>query len=221
MSNFSFVNEEFYAAVVAPQQLDALLENGWRHFGTHFFRYNLAFYKNEIRRVFPLRIRLSDFSFSKSQRRVLRKNQDLRAIIRPIEINAEKEILFERHKRRFNDNIPFSLYDFLSFDAASVPCKASEICVYRENDLLAASFFDVGERAVSSIYAMFAPEETSRSLGIFTMLLEIDWARTHAKDFFYQGYAYEGNSFYDYKKRFRASEKFDWNGKWENFSEDL
>ncbi len=219
--DFPYITEEFYSLETTPQQMDSLWSNGWRHFGTHFFRYNLALHENEIRRVFPLRIRLSDFSFSKSQRRVLKKNHDLQTIIRPIEITIEKEILFEQHKRRFTDNTPFSLYDFLSFDPANVPCKALEVCIYREEDLLAASFFDVGGQAVSSIYAMFKPEETSRSLGIFTMLLEIDWAREHAKDFFYQGYTYEGNSFYDYKKRFRALEKFDWSSSWERFSKDL
>ena len=210
-----FINEEFYLSEASPPQMDAFWAKGWRHFGTYFFRYSLGVYEAEIRRVLPLRIRLADFSFSKSQRRVFKKNQDLRAVIRPIEITAEKEQLFERHKQRFTSNAPFSLYDFLSFDAARVPCKGLEVCVFRETELLAVSFFDVGERAVSSVYAMFAPEETARSLGIFTLLLEIEWARANKKDFLYQGYAYNGNSFYDYKKRFRALEKFDWKDKWE------
>jgi arginine-tRNA-protein transferase len=215
-----FINEEFYALKASPEQMDTLWADGWRHFGTHFFRYSLGLYEAEIRRVQPLRIRLKDFSFSKSQRRVLRRNQDLQTIIRPAEITTEKELLFELHRQRFKRDAPFSLYDFLSYDAARVPCEALEISVYLENELLAASFFDVGERAVSSIYAMFAPEAAERSLGIYTLLLEIDWARENKKDFLYQGYAYEGNSFYDYKKRFRALEKFDWKGSWESFTEE-
>lgn len=214
-----FINEEFYSSKASPEQMDAFWADGWRHFGTHFFRYNLGFYEAEIRRVFPLRIRLKDFSFSKSQRRVFKKNQDLRVVIRPVEITAEKELLFELHRQRFKRDAPFSLYDFLSYEPARVPCEALEVSVYRETELLAASFFDVGARSVSSIYAIFAPEEASRSLGIFTMLLEIEWARASGKDFFYQGYAYEGNSFYDYKKRFRALEKFDWKNNWEDFDE--
>ncbi len=213
-----FINEDFNTLNVAPNRMDALLANGWRHFGTHFFRYNFSFYEGKVCRVFPLRIRLAAFSLSKNKRRILKKNQDLQTVIRPIEITAEKESLFERHKRRFKCGVPDSIYDFLSFDAANVPCEALEICVYSGEQLLAASFFDVGKTAISSIYAMFAPEETSRSLGIFTMLLEIDFALKHGKTFYYQGYAYEQHSFYDYKKRFRALEKFDWNGNWESFN---
>jgi arginine-tRNA-protein transferase len=171
-------------------------------------------HEGRICRVLPLRIRLSDFSFSKSQRRIFKKNQNLQTVIRPIEITDEKENLFERHKRRFKSGVPASLYDFLSFDAAKTPCEALEVCVYKNEKLLAASFFDVGAKAISGIYAVFEPEETSRSLGIFTMLLEIDFALANGKSFYYQGYAYEGNSFYDYKKRFRALERFDWNNCW-------
>ena len=139
-SGFSFVNEEFYASRVAPHQLDALLSGGWRHFGTHFFRYNLGFYEQEIRLVIPLRIDLTCFSFSKSQRRIVGKNQELQTVIRPVEITAEKESLFEEHKRRFKENAPDSLYNFLSSDAARVPCEALEVCVYENEKLLAASF---------------------------------------------------------------------------------
>ncbi len=215
--DFSFINEEFSAFETLPHQLDFLLENGWRHFGTQFFRYNLGFYQNEIRRVIPLRIRLADFSISKSQRRVLRKNRDLQIIIRPIEISTEKKFLFERHKQRFDQGVPDSIFDFLSFSPSNVPCEANEVCVYKNGKLLAASFFDVGAKTTSGIYAIFAPEENRRSLGVFTMLVEMDFALKNNKKFYYQGYAYEGESFYDYKKRFSALEKFDWRGNWIEF----
>ena len=209
-----FINEEFYTPNVSPQHLDALLGNGWRHFGTHFFRYNIGFYENDLRRVLPLRIRLANFEISKSQRRVRKKNQNLRVVFRPIEITPEKEDLFERHKQRFDHAVPDSLDDFLSSEPASVPCEALEVGVYKDEKLLAASFFDVGATTVSAVYAMFDPLEFSRSLGIFTMLLTIEHAAKNGKTFYYPGYAYQGNSFYDYKKRFFALEEYDWNGIW-------
>ena len=216
--DFRFINEQFYRLKVAPDELDTLLAHGWRHFGEQFFRYNLGFYENEIRAVLPLRIRLTDFTFTKSQRRVLKKNQDLQTVIRSIEITREKEFLFERHKQRFKTGVPDSLDSFLSFDAAKVPCEALEVCVYAGEKLLAVSFFDLGANSISSVYAMFAPEESSRSLGILTMLIEINFALKHGKSFYYSGYAYEGNSFYDYKKRFHGLEKYDWLENWEGFS---
>ena len=81
------------------------------------------------------------------------------------------------------------------------------------------SYFDIGGESVSGIYAMFEPKSAGRSLGIFTMLKEIEFARERGKEFYYLGYAYAGNSFYDYKKRFSGTEMFDWNGCWLPFQE--
>lgn len=212
------INEEFFARSVTGGQLDLLLENGWRHFGTHFFRYSLNIYNGEIRRVIPLRIRLAGMVLSRSQRRVLRRNGDLRVAIRPINVTPESEDLFHRHKQRFDHAVPASIYDFLSAEPSMEPCEAREITVHDGERLLAVSYFDVGDASVSGIYAMFDPTESARGLGIFTMLKEIEWAAANGRQFYYQGYAYEGTSFYDYKKRFPSTEAFDWRDSWAPFT---
>lgn len=209
-----YINEAFESPHVTPEQLDLLLADGWRHFGTYFFRYSLGIHEFDIRLVIPLRIRLADFSFSKSQRRVLRQNRDLTVTVHPAEITPESAELFDRHKRRFKWGVPDSIYDFLSNDPASVPCESMQVTARLDDRLVAVSYFDVGSRSISAVYGMFDPEFSDRSLGIFTMLKEIEFAQERRKEFNYQGYAYEGESFYDYKKRFRGTEVFDWKGTW-------
>ncbi len=213
LDRLEIINEEFHAAEVEPAILDHLLADGWRHFGTHFFRYNYGIYENEIRRVLPLRIRVNDLRFSKSQRRILNRNADLQTAIVPLDITSELHDLFHRHKLRFKSGVPDSIYDFVAREADK-PTDCRCVMVHEHGKLVAASFFDVGGEAVSSIYGIFDPEMRSRSLGIFTMLKEIEFAREHAKPFYYHGYAYEGESFYDYKKRFGALEIYDWKGSW-------
>lgn len=213
LDRLEIINEEFHATRIEPSVLDVLLADGWRHFGTHFFRYNFGMYENEIRRVLPLRIRVNDLKLSKSQRRVLTRNADLDTEICPVDIASEIHALFDRHKSRFKSGIPYSIYDFISRDTETpTQCRA---VIVRDNDrLVAASFFDIGGESISSIYAIFEPEMSSRGLGIFTMLKEIEFARERGKSLYYHGYAYEGESFYDYKKRFGALEIFDWKGNW-------
>ena len=213
-ADFEYINQAFEADKVTPAQLDALLANGWRHFGTYFFRYNLGMVGDDIRLVTPLRIRLSEFSFSKSQRRVLRENADLTVKIEPLAVNAEAEELFHRHKQRFDHYPPDTIYEFLAPDAESSPCETKQILVFDKDDLVAVSYFDIGERACSGVYAIFEPSHSKRGLGIFTMLKEIEYSIDRGKEFYYQGYAYEGESFYDYKKRFRGTEIFDWKNHW-------
>ncbi len=219
-ADFEYINQAFEAEHITPAQLDILLANGWRHFGTHFFRYNLGFHGFDIERVTPLRIRLSEFSFSKSQRRILRRNNDLDVLIRPFDIDAESEGLFERHKQRFKENTPDSIHDFLPNSVDASPCEANELRVLKNGELVAASYFDVGERTASGVYGIFEPTESRRSLGIFTMLKEIEYAIETGKEFYYQGYAYQGESFYDYKKRFHGTEAFDWANGWIKFTEE-
>ncbi|MGB5014456.1 MAG: GNAT family N-acetyltransferase, partial [Pyrinomonadaceae bacterium] len=127
---------------------------------------------------------------------------------------TEVHELFERHKRRFKTGIPNTIYDFIARDAESSPTELLQITVRDDERLVAISFFDLAERSVSAIYGCFDPEETSRSLGIFTMLKIMEYAGDLDFDLYYHGYAYEGSSFYDYKKRFSAIEAFDWNGNW-------
>lgn len=214
LDRLQFINEEFDATNVSPEQYDHLLADAWRHFGSHFFRYNYGIYEDEIRRVLPLRIRLADLTLSKSQRRVLRRNADLDVSIGPYEVTPETHDLFERHKRRFKTGVPNTIYDFISRDRLSSPTELFEITVRDNEKLVAASFFDLAERSVSAIYGCFDPDETTRSLGIFTMLKVMEYALDLGFEFYYHGYAYEGESFYDYKKSFTAIEAFDWNGKW-------
>jgi arginyl-tRNA--protein-N-Asp/Glu arginylyltransferase len=219
LENFRLINEEFYVEQLLPEQMDSLWANGWRHFGTHFFRYNVGLLIDDVRFVLPLRIRLKDFSFSKSQRRVLRRNEDLDVAIGPIVIDDATQQLFHSHKTRFNHGIPESIYNFISRHPDVSPCEAKEIRVSKDGELLAVSYFDVGSNSTSGIYAMFEPAITDRSLGIFTMLKEIEYSIDTGREFYYQGYAYQGPSFYDYKKRFRGTESFDWNVSWPAFDE--
>jgi leucyl-tRNA---protein transferase len=216
----NFINDEFTRATVTPAELDRLLADGWRHFGAQFFRYNLAIHEEEIRLVIPLRIRLSGFKLSKSQLRILRRNADTSVSTGPVVINEQIEDLFVRHKRRFERNPPDSIYTFLARKPDEEPCEVRQLSVHLDDELIAVSFFDVGAESCSSIYAMFEPDQARRGLGIFTMLKEIEFAAAEGKEFYYQGYCYSGNSFYDYKKRFFGTEAYLWNGLWVPFARE-
>lgn len=217
---FVFINEEFQAEKVSPDGIDTLWADGWRHFGDHFFRYSVGIHDFDVRIVMPLRIRLKDFSLTKSQRRVLNRNRDVTCKFRPINVTPAVNRLFDRHKTRFTSGVPASIIDFLGPSPEAMPVEALELAVFHADVLIAASYLDIGKTAVSGIYGMFEPTAERRSLGTFTLLKEIEFAIERGKDFYYLGYAYKGNSFYDYKKRFRGTEVFDWNGKWMPFKQD-
>ncbi|HMQ04473.1 MAG TPA: hypothetical protein PKD26_11200 [Pyrinomonadaceae bacterium] len=209
-----FINEEFVGSKVDPFGLDRLLAEGWRHFGPRFFRYSLALYGNDIRRVVPLRIRLSKFRRSRSQAKVVKKNIDVELAVERSAVTDEVEELFSIHRNRFRRHRPDSIYTFIAPNAAAEPCEVRQMSIRKNGKLIAASFFDVGNSSSSGIYAVFDPAESARSLGIFTQLAEIELAAVEGKEFYYLGYCYNGSSFYDYKKQFYGIEAYDWEGNW-------
>ncbi|RDI94538.1 GNAT family N-acetyltransferase [Meiothermus sp. QL-1] len=200
------IDEHFVAAQAPPQAMDLLWAGGWRHFGTHFFRYS----RLGEQRVIPLRVRLARFALRKSQQRVLKRNRDLEVRIGPAFANPEVEALFHRHKLRFKQNVPRSLYQFISPTPDRIPCRCHSLALYQGPRLVGISYLDEGEEAASSVYQCFEPALARRSLGILMLLLSIEQALEWGKRFYYPGYAYQAPSFYDYKKRLLGLEFYDW-----------
>ena len=219
MLSKSLIFEQSDIEKVSPQELDYYLLNGWRHFGSHFFRYNLSIHQEEVCRVFPLRIALNAYTNRKSFKKIIRKNQRFDVVIQPLTITKEKLMLFDVHRAKFEDNSHQSLYDFLS-PRPHTPIQPYEVCVYDGKKLIACSFLDIGENSTSSIYGMFDLAYSSYSLGIYTMLVEIAYSQENDKKHYYHGYCYDIKSFYDYKKKFPATEWFDWQGKWVSLGVD-
>jgi arginine-tRNA-protein transferase len=204
------IDESAYALQVLPEAFDRLLSQGWRHFGEYFFRYSYAEYELGNRlTIQPLRLNVAEFSPSKNQRRVLRRNADLRVEVGPVAITRAMRTIFHEHKQRFTSNVPDSLENFLGDRPGEVVnCLAFQ--AMQGTRLLAASFMDVGETSVSSVYAVFDPEEAHRSLGLFTMLEELRWCAENGKTYYYPGYGSVEPSNYDYKKDFKKLWHLDW-----------
>ena len=74
-----------------------------------------------------------------------------------------------------------------------------EIAVYDGAELIAASYIDVGDRSMASILCIYSQKYKKYSLGIYTMLLEIDLAKRLGLDYYYPGYVLDQPSAFDYK----------------------
>ncbi len=208
------INEYTIQQRLSHEHMDAAWANGWRHFGSYFFRYSRSGIDENSHHVIPLRIRLDQFKLSKSQKRIVSKNRDVQIVVRDAVRDQQKIDLFERHKRRFTDNVPDDLTNFTGDAPATVPCETKEICLFKDDRLIAASFWDIGHISTSSLYAMFEPDESKRSLGIYLIVLSILFSIQNNKIFYYPGYAHRESSFYDYKKKLNALYYFNWRGDW-------
>ena len=205
----------------SPEDIDKIWADGWRNFGTKFFRNQVDYLEKEEKwvKILPLRINLEKFTFRKNQLKVLRQNANTTEVrYQKIEINAEVEAMFQKHIERFFSNKPNAITDFLGENSELMPHDSLECALYDENKkLYATSYFGIGKESISSIYATFDTDFGKRSPGLHTLLEEIRYAQTHQKRYIYFGYAHDVPSHYDYKKQFNGLEFYDWQGNWVDF----
>lgn len=207
----------FASWAVSPSVMDQLWAGAWWHLGTTFFRQAAIPWRGRMEPLLHLRVRLDRFRLSASQRRILRKNADLRIVRREARVDALRRDLFDRHKQRFQDGVPQALDDFVGPMPSQVPVSALEFDVFHGRRLIAVSYLARGQRSVASLYGFFDPRFSNRSLGLLTMLEEIAFARTEGCDLYYPGYALREPSSMDYKKRFHGLEAYDWDRGWVEF----
>ncbi|MCA8946298.1 MAG: arginyltransferase, partial [Planctomycetes bacterium] len=82
-----------------------------------------------------------------------------------------------------------------------------EIC-YRDHGgrLLGVSLCDVSRRSISSVYHFFEPNESRRSLGVFSAVKEIELCRDKQVPYYYLGFWIEGCKAMEYKNRYAPCE---------------
>lgn len=140
----------------------------------------------------------------------MRRNDDLIKVIRPAVITDEKLELFDAwYAQRFNRVADLSTW----ISDGKKPFQMFELCLYKYDQLVACSFFDITPNLQYSTTAFYHPEEMKRSLGTFTLLCEIKQGLLDHKKYHYPGHAYDQSSMYDYKKRINHAEHFDWDTK--------
>ena len=211
------LEDTFISWSIAPSRMDELWAAGWWYLGPIFFRRAFIEWSGRLAPLQHLRVDLSRHTLSESQRRVLRRNRDLRVEFQTPRIDAERQDLFDRHKARFLEGIPRGLEDFLGPMPATNPVPTREVAIYDGDRLVAMSYLATGGRSVASLYCAFEPAESRRSLGIFTLLLELDWAKRNGCVFHYPGYALLEPSPMDYKKTLAGLEVYDWGRSWKPF----
>lgn len=201
-----------------PVVFDRYMEQGWRLLGYTIIRHNFAVCRSQMCGTIPLRIRLKDFRFSKSQRQLLRRNAELSVEYGPIKLTPEHDALFQVHsEQRFTERRPELLATFIGAKAHIEPVTGTSFTVRMPDGQIGAySFMHIGRQAVSGTYCFFHPDYSKFSLGTYTLLLELQKSLELNMEYYYPGYCYDVPSQFDYKLNFNALEAYNWKtGAWE------
>ncbi len=186
-----------------------LTDLGFRRSGEHIYRP----WCEGCGECKSVRVPLNHFKVSKSQKRVLKRNQDLEVSFEMPSSSDEVYHLYadyinQRHSD--GDMYPPSLEQFESFLCQGPAASNTRfICFRLEQKLLAVAVVDMLPKGLSAIYTFFDPAYDVRSLGRLAVLWQIRWAQSQAMDFVYLGYWIKACQKMAYKAEYRPLQVFE------------
>jgi arginine-tRNA-protein transferase len=195
---------------VDPEELDRLLERGWRRFGPDYFRPACG----ACSLCVPTRLPVATFAPTKSQRRARRKLDGLRATLGPPIVDEEHLALYHAwHADREDARAwsPSALDERAYGFQFAFPHPSIRELALRDDErggrLVAVGLCDRTPRAWSLVYFFFDPAYAARSLGVANVVLSVEIARAHGIPHVYLGYAVAGCPSLKYKRTFGPREE--------------
>ncbi|PHI21108.1 hypothetical protein CEQ90_03540 [Lewinellaceae bacterium SD302] len=197
---------------LSPVDFDEYLRRGWRTTGQAVYNCNfLRIDSGDMISVLPLRLNLNDYVFSRSLRKLLRRNlSQFRVTYGPARRMDEETYKVNQAYRRIQ---PDKSLDNLNYHITGNynrrVLNTWETRIYAGDELVAFSYFDLGQRSVYGKAGIYHPDYASYSLGIFTMALEIEFCLRLRMEFYYPGYVSDEDTLFDYKHRLGKMDFYD------------
>ncbi|HEY9034120.1 MAG TPA: arginyltransferase [Pseudomonadales bacterium] len=181
-----------------------LSERGYRRSGQFLYKPDCQ----NCQACISLRIPVKDYHFSRNERRILKRNDDLQAF-------AVQHIFAEPFYRLYADYICARHHDGDMYPPSPEQYRnflnngfgTSEFMVFtHDHAIKAVAVIDRLDNALSAVYTFYDPFDDKRSLGTFVILWQIQRAQELGLDYVYLGYWVKNCQKMNYKTRFRPAE---------------
>ncbi len=202
---------------LASEAYQSLLDQGFRRSGRMVYRPCCP----NCRECRSLRVPVAAFQPSRSQRRTLRRNTDLRTVIGPPKFEPRKVDLYDRYLQNVHNGILSGTSDELRRFLYDSPTDTLEMSYWLDDRLVGVGIVDRTPRALSSVYFYYDPAERRRRLGIFSALREIEECRRQGLAFWYAGFYVRDCAKMSYKAGFRPFELLALDGTWSKMPDGL
>jgi len=161
-----------------------------------------------------VRILAEQMEFSRGQKRIVRRNEDLIRTEVAAEATREQFALLRTYldsRHAGGGMSDMGLFDYVAM-VEETPVN-THIVEYRRRGedgepgaLVACALSDVLRDGLSMVYSFFHPGEDARSLGTYMILDHVHSARMRGLQHVYLGYWVQGSEKMDYKARFKPME---------------
>ncbi|SMQ65916.1 arginine-tRNA-protein transferase [Pseudidiomarina planktonica] len=194
-----------------PAHYQLLLERGFRRSHNDLYRP----WCDHCQACQSLRVDVAGFQPSRSQKRVLAKNQDLELTIGG-KFGAEQQALFcDFINQRHQDGAMYPPQPDRFLDWVSCDWLDPVWLQWHSNEtLVAVAVCDRLPQALSAMYTFFDPAQSQRSLGTFCVLKQLELAKQWQIPWLYLGYQIDDCQKMNYKAKFKPNERYIGN-RWE------
>ena len=189
-----------------PAAFDARLAAGDRRTGA--FLYNT--HCENCTACEAIRVPVADFRMSRSQRRVWRKGQThITTTTGPPLVTPDRVALFNRHRferglAKHERAIDSFSYEHFLVDSC---CETRELRYFDDGRLVGIAICDIGHSATSAVYTFFDPEYREVSIGVYSVLKQLEVCREENKQWLYLGYYVAESPHMKYKANYLPHER--------------
>ncbi|MDH5559858.1 MAG: arginyltransferase [Deltaproteobacteria bacterium] len=193
----------FQAENLDPKLYEVLIDKGFRRNGLMFYKNNCP----NCDQCKPIRVLAGEFKLSSSQKKVLKKNDDLSIKTEPISFDRGSYELYQKYSYdRFGTQT--TLEDYFNFLVQS-SVETVMMKYYLDKRLVGVGWVDILDNSLSSVYFAYDMEYSKKSLGVFSVLKEIELCRKMKKDYLQLGFWVKGCKTMHYKTGYYPHELLD------------
>jgi arginine-tRNA-protein transferase len=197
-------------------EYELLISNGFRRSGKQVYRPHCEL----CNACESIRLPVDIFKASKSQKRIIKRNQDLTILIS----NSDKPEYYPLYESYINQRhtdgsmYPATKEQYQGFilspwnNALFIEIYATD--EHANDELIGVAVTDNLTSSLSALYTFFKPDQQQRSLGSFAILQQIELAKSLDKPFLYLGYQIDTCQKMSYKQNFLPHERF-FDDKWQ------
>ena len=207
LENRQWHSYTFRADKLENRVYESLIAMGFRRSGNYFYKNNCP----SCEECVSIRLRVDQFLPSKSQKRVWKKNQDLKVSWHAAEFDEEGFLLYQRYSQtKHQTQTSEKTYrDFLINTAVHTIMMRYSL----GSKLIAIGWVDLLHNSLSSVYFAYEAEFSKRSLGVFSVLKEVELAEQLNKTFLHLGFWVKNCQTMSYKQQYQPHELL-LNGVW-------
>ena len=148
------------------------------------------------------------YRFSASDKRILRKNDDLRIVVRRPGMTKNHLELFltyhhHMHRKRGWEEQPVTPRNYYSSFVHGFNDFGYEVLYFDDDRLIGVDLIDILPSGISSIYFYYDPDYSRRSLGKYSLLKQIQMAKEEGLPWIYLGYYVQGCQSLEYKRSYQ------------------